>query len=1747
MTAFDGGIREVSRPYNRPGLDELSYRVGDYHRFRQKLVSALSQPVLPGGPSLATLTTRSSDDGAIALLDAWSIMADVLTFYQERIANEGFLNTATERLSVLELARSIGYELKPGVAASTFLSFEVEAIALEVDPTIVIPTGTQVESVPGEDELPQLFETVTEIVARPEWNAIAPRPTRPQSITDQATELRLNGTDTQLQSGDWVLLIDEHAPDHWQLLPISEVVADRADSQTLIRWTQPPISNSTEQRSSRLYSQPQVWAFRQSARLFGSEAPQWQSLPGETKRAALEAAAQNNAEEGDHVPVLHSGVFSSTDDGETWQALSTGLPDKDIFSLAALDDGTLLAATAGSGIFRRRRGDVAWQPASAGLDQLTVLTLTVEGAGEDATIYAGTGGGGLYRSKDGGDTWVGIHTGRIRVESTGGNEWASVNNSLPSTVVRAVGTVSFASSTYTLAGTDNGLYFCKEIDLERTWQRIPASAGFVIKAFQHNTASGQPGAVIASDRGVYEVLHTTSGEIPLGLRLSIAEFEEPAQTFWAGDRELIAGTPTGISVYRGWQEPREDRGGVERRQSVEDRRSGKDRRLSIKRRLRGRKLLSGQRRLSVRRKVSERRQISRERRVGGERRFEERREFQGQRSQHFPLDTSVQALVSTPSNLLAATPKGIFALKERGTNWQFDQPVKLPVDTLTLVTASDGTIYSGSRFIEPATDALNPISAESAGVENAASSARQTQLNQAKRAPSNWPGFNLKTARRIDLDTLYPQVISPSWLALIDTVDEEVKGEIAAVTAAQSTPRKDFGLDTQITRLTLSSALENPAQFSLRNTQVLAQSEQIELALEPLTVAAQQHKIFQDPLRGKQIFLSRYVAHLQPQQSVLIRGKHLRAEVVSVGGVFSARSPQPDQFDTAPWNAQNTGLTTTNIRALAIAPNQQQIYAGTDEGIFVASLPTTESSFGLTWRPLNQGLLNKSVQCLVIQENGSIYAGTSDGIFRLATGGDRWTQAHQGLTHPNVYALVGAGDRLYAATGTGRDERSPRGVFCLLDNQADEQTGWHSTGLTNIDVQTLAVQQNGETFSLWAGTLEQGLFYSDNSGDSWQALPQWEEGEGLLESEGEWVRVTVDQPDLRVGDTIRASGQIREVVEVRRENEPFEFRVSEPFRPDLLAKTPFSIGTGLTNPRVTALLIDQAEERETVVFAGTAGSGVFRSGDREGRWQAVGEKTAALEIRCLAKGENGRIWAGTQLNGIFYSENEGETWLAYSQDLHNTAVHSILPMADRLLAAGSGTLLNTAGNYAVPLQVGDILQVVKPPQSKTPNVDDLAAPDLTEGGWWTVRNREGFTGRLTTVSPSDLKLLPAAETDAWVSEKGEIDYPPEDQRHPIFTLVEPLQYSYDPATVTIAANVALATHGETVGETLGSGDGTRSRQTFTLQQPPLTYTAGQSIQLNSSLQVRVNGILWQEVNSLYGAKPHDPIYTVKLEDDGTPHISFGDGIAGARLPTGLENITATYRTGSGLDGEVDAEKLTLLKTKPLGLVASNNPLPAIGAAPPETLQTARTKAPATLRTLDRIVSLSDFEDFARAYPGIGKAQAIAVWTGRAQWVHITIAGLDNSSQSQTLDETSRLYEELVAAIDRNRDPIQQMQVNFSKVERFNLAARVLIDSVYEEHQVMEQVTASLQAMFAFEQRAFGQAVTASEAIAAIQSVAGVVAVDLDALYRFGQSKNRRTELPATTAYWDAQLGEILPAQLLLLNPNGIELKAVTRL
>ena len=249
--------------------------------------------------------------------------------------------------------------------------------------------------------------------------------------------------------------------------------------------------------------------------------------------------------------------------------------------------------------------------------------------------------------------------------------------------------------------------------------------------------------------------------------------------------------------------------------------------------------------------------------------------------------------------------------------------------------------------------------------------------------------------------------------------------------------------------------------------------------------------------------------------------------------------------------------------------------------------------------------------------------------------------------------------------------------------------------------------------------------------------------------------------------------------------------------------------------------------------------------------------------------------------------------------------------------------------------------------------------------------------------------------------------------HTFVRLATPLAYSYRRATFALHGNVVRATHGETRRETLGGGDASQSFQRFTLKSPPLTYVSAPTTSgVASTLAVRVNRLRWHETADLPTSLPDARVYATSRDDAEATSVRFGDGVHGARLPSGPDNVTAVYRTGLGSAGNVRASQISLPTDKPLGVKGVTNPLRASGGAEPDTLGQARENAPLAVTALDRLVSVRDYEDFARTYAGIGKAAATTVRDGRRGIVHVTIAGIDD----EPIDETSDLFLNLQASL-----------------------------------------------------------------------------------------------------------------------------------
>jgi predicted phage baseplate assembly protein len=373
---------------------------------------------------------------------------------------------------------------------------------------------------------------------------------------------------------------------------------------------------------------------------------------------------------------------------------------------------------------------------------------------------------------------------------------------------------------------------------------------------------------------------------------------------------------------------------------------------------------------------------------------------------------------------------------------------------------------------------------------------------------------------------------------------------------------------------------------------------------------------------------------------------------------------------------------------------------------------------------------------------------------------------------------------------------------------------------------------------------------------------------------------------------------------------------------------------------------------------------------------------------------------------------------------------------------------------------------------------------------------------LLSVAAAAIELAPAEKDDDEVQEIAFIDDLPtavtQDRDRSTFVLAAALKNCYDREAARVNANVAHATHGETVAEILGSGDARVPNAGFALRQSPLTFvSAATPSGRQSTLSLRANDLLWEEAPSLYARGPTDRVYEIGIDDEAHATVQFGDGVEGARLPSGNHNIRAKYRKGLGLGGNVTGGKLTNLLSRPLGVTGATNPEAAGGGEDPETEDKARTNAPLTVLTLERAVSVRDYQDFARAFAGIAKAHAFWVPGGPARGVLLTIAG----EAGAPVPTTSDTYRNLQDSLHRYGDPLMPLTLVTYRDARFRVRLNVKVAADAESEIVLPAIEARLRQAFGFDARGFGQGVSVDEVEAVVQNVGGVEAVHVPELHR----------------------------------------------
>jgi len=314
--------------------------------------------------------------------------------------------------------------------------------------------------------------------------------------------------------------------------------------------------------------------------------------------------------------------------------------------------------------------------------------------------------------------------------------------------------------------------------------------------------------------------------------------------------------------------------------------------------------------------------------------------------------------------------------------------------------------------------------------------------------------------------------------------------------------------------------------------------------------------------------------------------------------------------------------------------------------------------------------------------------------------------------------------------------------------------------------------------------------------------------------------------------------------------------------------------------------------------------------------------------------------------------------------------------------------------------------------------------------------------------------------------------------------------NYSRHETTLYGNVVNAGHGERQGEKiLGSGDAAKSQQRFDFALEEVSFVADSSFPsgVRAALEITVENRTWKQVAVLSDSDPEDPHYVVRMNEDATLNIGFGDGQHGRRLPTGANNVRIQYRVGVGLAGNLTP--LSLKKAvKPHHLI--DNVVQSIessGGNSMEDVTAMRENAPASVLTLERAVSLADFTHLATSNSSVWQARAIRLQPGMARKDKIEVVVVPAGGGALgTLQET------LQSTLTQHALPSVAVSVTLFKRVILNLTITIRVKrEEYDPEFIAEDLRQALFETFALKQVKLGEPLFRSQVIEVAEGVEGV--------------------------------------------------------
>ncbi len=385
---------------------------------------------------------------------------------------------------------------------------------------------------------------------------------------------------------------------------------------------------------------------------------------------------------------------------------------------------------------------------------------------------------------------------------------------------------------------------------------------------------------------------------------------------------------------------------------------------------------------------------------------------------------------------------------------------------------------------------------------------------------------------------------------------------------------------------------------------------------------------------------------------------------IAVAVLCTVFAPQVRADVNGGW-IQTNGPYGGEILAIHEAP-KGVLFAGTEgAGIF------RSTDRGDTWTPVNTGLHFDPERTLFIRafahNKGMIYAGASDALYASTDGGDTWHQVPIfGERFVFVSDIMFIGARVYVGTLN-------KGVWYSDDNG----DSWLPVTVTMGDrMYTASLELNG-----W-------VLYSDDGGNSWLPVPPHERLGAMLIRELSSIGTTLV---VRTQNTVFRQ-RTNEDALTAINDDVVEQRITAFAAMDNLLYASGSIGeegrglfrsdnegdswTRIATEEITRT-VETIAVYGTTLYVGTFDDGVFRSDDKGDSWTAINEGLTDRTVSTLLAVDEDTVFAGTPGGGVFRTTDGGDSWVETNTGMTNTTVSELEVVGNRLYTNVSGKIVYT--------------------------------------------------------------------------------------------------------------------------------------------------------------------------------------------------------------------------------------------------------------------------------------------------------------------------------------------------------------------------------------------------------------------------------------------------------------------------------------